>query len=133
MPPLNPNLSSSVQDKSQEGSKSSSSETAQVNTAKSKSTNYTEEINANLVQFPNEEESFHLPEPVSKLDVIDKFITKSAQSKSSLYQYIAQGDFSIVWPNAIVFALGHILHFYSLYVILTDSDIRTHYTWIWSK
>ena len=93
--------------------------------------NFTQEINANVVSFPGEE-SFHLPEPIAETQVAPAEHV-SVQDRLKLHCFIRKGDFDIVWPNVVVFAIAHILHFTTLYSILTSSDPRVHYTWIFSK
>ena len=51
------------------------------------------------------------------------------------YTFIPDGDFDIVWVNVIAFVIGHLIHFYSLYVLFTTirHDITIVYTWFWSE
>lgn len=51
------------------------------------------------------------------------------------YTFIPDGEFDIVWPNVIAFVIGHLIHFYSLYVLFTTlgKDITIVYTWFWSE
>ena len=152
MPPLNPNLTASLQEKDgkvtvkveeqpqKDQGATGGAISAQVNCRLAlqeektvKSTGYREEINANHVPFPSEE-SFHLPEPLSKGALDEHNVQSSLDCKSrKVFEYVAKGEFDVVWPNVIVFSIGHMLHLYCLYILMTDTDVRTQWTWIWSK
>lgn len=77
-----------------------------------------------------EEEAFHLPE--EEVSLQEKCFSDRRQLRLQLYSFIRKGDFDIVWPNVFIFIVGHITYFYSLSLVLSDSDVRTKYTWFWS-
>lgn len=41
--------------------------------------------------------------------------SRLASKNESFYYYIKEGDFGLVWPNIIVFTIGHILYFIGLW------------------
>lgn len=76
------------------------------------------------------EEDFHLP----AAEVFDaKVEFANRQERLKLHTFIRDGDFDIVWQNVLVFVVGHLTYFYSVYVAMTDPADRTRYTWFWSK
>lgn len=60
---------------------------------------------------------------------LDSIITSSNKP----YLYIAQGDFSIVWPNVIVFSLASIIYLASILTVLIVRDVTLYKTWISCK
>lgn len=142
MPPLNPTVASAPpEDTSPQSSTKRDTQRAspirrnkidsQLAAGPPSKSDSSEEINANEVAFPSEE-SFHLPEPIVERQV-ERVDHVSVQDRLKLHCYIRQGDFDIVWPNVVVFAIAHVLHVHTLYSILTSSDRRVQYTWIFSK
>ena len=77
-----------------------------------------------------QEEDFHLP-AVEQFDAKIEFTNR--QERLKLHTFIRDGDFDIVWPNVLVFIVGHLTYLYSIYVSITDPEDRTRYTWFWSK
>ena len=49
---------------------------------------------------------------------------------STPFLYIRDGDFDIVWPNVIVYAIANVLHAYSFYLLYADWTTRIMATWI---
>ena len=62
-----------------------------------------------------------------------KKLNRILTSLNKPYLYIAEGDFSIVWPNVIVFTLASILYIVATHTVITVSDITLHKTWIFCK
>lgn len=46
------------------------------------------------------------------------------------YYYIKSGDFDIVWVNVSIFTIGHLLYFWGLWTLYSQTLI---YTWIYSE
>lgn len=55
-------------------------------------------------------------------------VAKEVIKKQSepFYYYIKEGDFDLVWPNLIVFTIGHLIYFYALF--FTQFSWKT---WVW--
>lgn len=58
---------------------------------------------------------------------------RAAETKRPLYYYVNHGDFSIVWPNVVVFAIAHLLFFRFLYEAISFYETKHAYTFIFSK
>lgn len=46
------------------------------------------------------------------------------------YYFIRSGDFDIVWLNVSIFALGHLMYAYGLYLLAAEQLLTT---WMYSK
>jgi len=68
---------------------------------------------------------------VSSSSKTRKRYVSTSRNKSGLsnYTFIRDGDFDIVWPNAAIFVIGHVLYFYSLWLLFTDHDEKMTKTW----
>lgn len=77
------------------------------------------------------------PPHLNKVNFEYDFLEKSRQvngQKSgtrSQYDYVRDGDFSIVWTNVTIFVLGHLAYFYAFYLIFTFQV--NNLTWIFCK
>jgi hypothetical protein len=49
------------------------------------------------------------------------------------YTFIRDGDFDIVWPNVFIFAIAHVAHAYSIYLLFAELDEKLTKTWIFSE
>lgn len=100
-----------------------------VSPVKTNDTVQVDEKHVPLAQL-KQEEDFHLP-AVEQFDAKIEFTNR--QERLNSLTFIRDGDFDIVWPNVLVFIIGHLTYFYSIYLSITDPADRTRYTWFWSK
>ena len=57
-------------------------------------------------------------------------LINNGNNQTPFYYFVGLNDFSIVWQNVIVFAIAHLLFFYSYYEVMFNSDgdkIWTHF------
>lgn len=57
-------------------------------------------------------------------------LSKKELDQRPFYYFIRDGDFDLVWPNISVFVIGHLLFFYSYYIMYTQHPWNT---WFWSE
>lgn len=69
----------------------------------------------------------------NETQVNSKKLNRIITSSNKPYLYIAQGDFSIVWPNVIVFSLASILYLVAAYTVIITRDVTLYKTWMCCK
>lgn len=62
-----------------------------------------------------------------------KKLNRILTSLNKPFLYIAQGDFSIVWSNVIIFTVASILYIVAGYQVVTINDITIQKTWMFCK
>ena len=86
-----------------------------------------EKFNTNSTSIEKTENS---PTASSKLLNIQR---RMLSSHGIPFLFIADGDFSIVWVNVVAFAIGHLVYFYSMYILFFQRNHNTDRTWLFGK
>lgn len=65
----------------------------------------------------------------TRIQAKNKYIIKTPKNP---FIYIRDGDFDVVWFNASIFALGCLLHAYSIFVMMTNLNLKMAYNVMWA-
>lgn len=67
------------------------------------------------------------PTPSSSPASLD--VSLNRPSNQPFYYFIRQGDFDLVWPNILVFAVAHVIYIYAF----LNLDRISWKTWVWEN